>query len=373
MGNLVDYVKRYGNISFEDKPFNDVDALLLSELVYLNFDNYVPSLEENKKSIYFYKLLSNENIDVMCNKIIDEFWCKVLLKELRKTKRIEKIKLNYFNNIFLTKEIEQFCAITFEFDDYIYIAFRGTDSTLIGWYEDFNMLLMDEIPAQNRASKYLKEVASKTDKKIIIGGHSKGGNLAVYASLYSDDEIKDRIIKIYDFDGPGFNKNIFNLPEYLKIENKITKITCEEAIIGVLLYHSEKMLFVKSRGISIFQHDLFNWQIKKDGEFKFVKHANLQSIVLKRTTQQFIDSTSEEHRHKIINLIFGIIMETPESTLFDVVLKPIKYSFGISKRYRKLPKEDKKILKKSLNRYIKTYNKNMVLAIKRRLKFKKFK
>ena len=235
------------------------------------------------------------------------------------------------------------------------------------------MLLMDEIPAQNSASKYLKTVASKTNKKIIVGGHSKGGNLAVYSSLYCEKDIKDRIIQIYDFDGPGFNKNIFELPEYFEIENKIIKITCEEALIGVLLFHSEKMLFVKARGISIFQHDLFNWRIKKDGEFKFVKQANLQSIVFKRTVQDFIDSTSEEDRHRMINVIFSVIMETKESTLFDVVLRPIRYSFGINKRYRKLSKSDKKLLQKSFTRYIKTYNKNLVAALKRRYSFKNFK
>lgn len=373
MGNLVDYVKRYGNVSFKEKEFHDVDALLLSELVYLNLDDYIPSIEANKNSVSLIKLLSEYNINKMCKRILDEFWCRILLKELRKTTRYKGLKMNYFQNIFLTDEIEQFCAVTFEFENFIYISFRGTDTTLIGWYEDFNMLLMDEIPAQNRASKYLKEVASKTKKRIVVGGHSKGGNLAVYASLYCDEAIKKRIVKIYDFDGPGFNKYIFDMPEYLEIENKIVKMTCEEALIGVLLYHSEKMLFVKSRGISIFQHDLFNWQINKDGEFRFVKQANLQSIVFKRTVADFIKSTSEEDRQRTIDLIFSIIMEKPESTLFDVVFRPFSYARGITKRYKKLPKDDKKLLKTSLNRYIKTYNKNLVYALKRRLKFKKFK
>ena len=183
------------------------------------------------------------------------------------------MKLNYYENIFLTEKIEQFCAITFEFNNFVYISFRGTDATLLGWYEDFNMLLMDEVPAQNSASKYLKEVASKTKKKIIIGGHSKGGNLAVYASLYCEEKIRNRITKIYDFDGPGFNKYIFDMPDYLAIEDRIIKITCEEALIGVLMFHSEKMLFVKAKGISIFQHDLFNWKITKNGEFKYVKES----------------------------------------------------------------------------------------------------
>ena len=373
MGNLVNYIKKHGNVNFTEKEFSDVDALLLCELVYLNFDTFVPNLEEDKKSVSFLPLLTDKNIDVMCKRILDEFWSKILLKQIRKTTRYKNVKLNYFNNIFLTEEIEQFCALTFEFEDFIFIAFRGTDTTLLGWYEDFNMVLMDEIPAQNSASKYLKSVASKTDKKIIIGGHSKGGNLAVYASLYCEKEIKDRIIKIYDFDGPGFNKNIFDFPEYLEIENRILKITCEEALIGVLLFHSQKMYFVKSRGVGIFQHDLFNWQITKDGEFKFVKHANLQSIVFKRTVHDFLTYTTEEERSRIINVVFSVIMEKPESTLFDVILRPIRYSFGINKRYRKLPKEDKKLLKTSLNNYIKTYNKNLIMALKRRYSFKNIK
>ena len=258
MGNMVNYVKKFGDLSFKEKAFNDVDALILSELVYLNFDNFIPTLEDNKESIKLIPLLTEYNIKKMCKRTIDEFWCRILLRELKIKRRFKNIKINYYQNIFLTDKIEQFCAVTFEFNNFIYVAFRGTDATLLGWYEDFNMLLMDEVPAQNSASKYLKEVASRTTKKIIVGGHSKGGNLAVYASLYCDKSIKDRIIKIYDFDGPGFNKNIFEMNEYKEIENRIFKVTCEEALIGVLMFHSEKMLFVKSRGISIFQHDLFS-------------------------------------------------------------------------------------------------------------------
>ena len=216
MGNMVNYVRKFGNTSFKEKPFNNVDALILSELVYLNYDNIIPSLEENKTSVKLLPVLTDNNIKKMCKRTIDEFWCRILLKEMRTKTRYKNVKLNYYQNIFLTDKIEQFCAVTFEFNSFIYVAFRGTDATLLGWYEDFNMLLMDEIPAQNSASKYLKEVASRTSKKIIVGGHSKGGNLAVYASLYCDEKIKKRIKVIYDFDGPGFNKNIFEMPEYIE-------------------------------------------------------------------------------------------------------------------------------------------------------------
>ena len=373
MGNMMTYVKKFGDEDFNSKPFNDVDALILSELVYLHLDDFVPSLEGNKSNVDFIPLLSEKNIKKMCEKTIDEFWCRHLLKEIKIRKRYQNMKLNYFESIFLTDKIEQFCAVTFELNEFIYIAFRGTDISLLGWYEDFNMLLMDAIPSQNSASLYLSRVAELSTKPIIIGGHSKGGNLAVYASLYADQSIKDRIIKIYDFDGPGFNKNIFVLNEYKMIENKIVKMTCEDALIGILLYHSEKMLFVKSRGISIFQHDLFNWKINKYGELKFVKNLSFQSRVFKRTVQEFIDSTSESDRERIVNLIFKVIMETPESTIFDVVFKPFRYSRGIGKRYRALEKEDKKLLKSSLKKYAKMYNKNFIKNLKRKGNFKRIK
>lgn len=373
MGNMINYVKKFGDKDFNEKPFNDIDALILSELVYLHLDDFIPSINDNKDSVLLMPLLSTENIHKMCKKIIDEFWCRHLLKEMRIRKRFKDLKLNYFENIFLTDKIEQFCAVTYEFNDFIYVAFRGTDISLLGWYEDFNMLLMDAIPSQNSASLYLNKIAELTSKPIIVGGHSKGGNLAVYASLYASQDIKNRIIKIYDFDGPGFNKNIFVLDDYKEIEQRIIKMTCEDALIGILLYHSEKMLFVKSRGISIFQHDLFNWKINKFGEFKFVKRASFQSRVFKRTVAEFIDSTSEIDREKIVNLIFHVIMEHPESTIFDVVFRPFRYSRGIHKRYRALQKEEKKLLKTSLRRYTKMYQKNLVYNLKRRLNFKKTK
>lgn len=373
MGNIVNYVKKFGHLSFKDKPFNDVDALILSELVYLNFDDFIPSLDDDKKSVRLIPLLTDYNINKMCKKTLDDFWCRILLKEIRHSNRYKNLKLNYFQNLFLTDQIEQFCAVTYEINNIIYVAFRGTDASLLGWYEDFNMLLMDAIPSQNSASRYLKEVAKRNNKKIIVGGHSKGGNLAVYASLYCEKKIKDRIINIYDFDGPGFNKNIFTMQEYKDIEYRIIKMTVEESLIGVLMFHRERMLFVKSRGISIFQHDIFNWKIKKNGEFKFVKNANLQSLVFKKAVDEFINSTSEKDRELIINLVFKVIMENKESTLFDVVSRPFRYSLGISKRYRKLEKGEKKLLKNGLKRYIRIYNKTLVNILKRRLSFKHIK
>ncbi|MDE5715280.1 MAG: DUF2974 domain-containing protein [Anaeroplasmataceae bacterium] len=372
MRNIIQYVKDFGHKSFTEFPFNEVDSLILSQISYLNLDEFIPTVQDNKASVRLIDILSDKVIQRMCKDTLDEKKNIRLLKAIRESARFEQVHANYFLNLFHVEKIEQFCAVTFQFENFSYIAYRGTDLTLLGWYEDFNMALMDQIPAQEDASKYLDIVCSLLglNEMIYIGGHSKGGNLAVYAAVFCSEYIKKRIIRIYDHDGPGFHKDIFNTKEYLSIEHKIAKTTCKESMVGILLIHTEKMEFVDSSGIGIMQHDPFNWKINKDGRFKKVKKANFFSKTFEKSSNEFIESTSIEDRKKFFDMLFKVAMEKDNSTIFDFKKHPFKYFRGIKKRYHSLSEKDRIFFKKMLKRYRALSRHNFRLLLKKNMKLK---
>lgn len=370
MKNILYYIKEFGNKSFEEFPFNDVDSLILSQISYLSLIDFIPDIANAEENISLIDCLSEENIQIMCDNTLDERRNKKLLNLLKVSTRYKKMNVNYLQDRFYVDKVEQFFAITFIFDDFSYIAYRGTDLSILGWQEDFNMTLLDVIPAQDDAARYIDRVCKLLNyPKIYVGGHSKGGNLAVYASLYCIEDIQNNIIKIFNHDGPGFNKDIFDTDQFKRIENRIVKMTCKEAMIGILLHHTEKMQFVDSRSVSILQHDPYNWKITKLGGFKYVKQANLFSRAFGKTVRNFLESTSVEERKVFLETAFFICMETKTSTIFDIKTHPIKYFRGMKKRYKSLDYKRLLLFKRLMKRYRVLFKHNLKLLIKRRFNF----
>ncbi|MDE5868379.1 MAG: DUF2974 domain-containing protein [Anaeroplasmataceae bacterium] len=371
MKNLFYYIKKFGSLSFDKFPFNEVDSLILSQLSYLNLEHFVPELKQKAQAVRLKNIIrKQENILTLCKETLDERRNIKLLRLMQKTSRFDDMMLNYYANQFNVEKVEQFCAVTFIFPHFLYVAFRGTDLTLLGWKENFSMSFLDVIPSQADASLYLEKIAQYEEKDFYVGGHSKGGNLAVYASLYATKEIRDRILIIYDHDGPGFQVDIFSKRQYKDIEHKIDKTSCKEALVGILLYHSEKIRFVNSRSVGIFQHDPYNWEITKNGRFKLIKRSNLVSKVFEKTVSEFIEVTSIEDRRRFLDITFKILMEHHNSTIFDIKRHPIKYFFGMKKRYALLSLQERKLFKKILKRYRILWKHNFKFYLKRKIHFK---
>ncbi|MDE6047154.1 MAG: DUF2974 domain-containing protein, partial [Anaeroplasmataceae bacterium] len=182
MKNILYYVKQFGNCSFEDFPFNEVDGLILSQISYMNLDSVLPTIDDTMEDVSLLEVLDEAHLKIACENTLDRKKNYKLIKLLQKTTRYEGLCMNYFSNQFNVEEVEQFCAMTFLFKDFMFIAYRGTDITLLGWKENLNMSYLDIIPSQKEATRYLERVAGKRELPIYLGGHSKGGNLAVYAA-----------------------------------------------------------------------------------------------------------------------------------------------------------------------------------------------
>ena len=211
MRNILYYLKKFGHCTFEERPFSDVDSLILSAMSYMMFDGVVPALGEEKDSVGIGRLQSEFVLNRLVVNTMDPKLNRKLWRLLAACPRFKEMRLHYLRDVTDDGIIEQFAAVTCLLPgEGLHICFRGTDLTLLGWKEDFNMSYLDEVPAQAEAVRYVNEVAALTEGKIYIGGHSKGGNLAMYAAMNCQDGARERIAGVFNHDGPGFRTDVFN-------------------------------------------------------------------------------------------------------------------------------------------------------------------
>ena len=224
MANILDYLKWRGDISITASPFNAVDSLILSVLSYIPFEEIITEhpLKSNKIEISI-----TEAAELFSKKTVDEKKIRSekdveLFQALAKAPRFADLPLSFYINRTDLEEEKQFSAITISLPDSTsFIAYRGTDLTLVGWKEDFNMSFLCPVPSQTEAVYYLEHVASHIKGKLRLGGHSKGGNLAVYASAFCNKKIQKRILEVYNNDGPGFDLSIIQKEGYKRVEDQI--------------------------------------------------------------------------------------------------------------------------------------------------------
>lgn len=346
MANIIDYVKWRGDIELKASKFNEIDSLILNRFSYFPLDSII---KENE--IVSIKELSERFEKEDKDKI------KVLWKDdaelfpiMGNSKRFGKMKaLEYINKIEPEMQ-KQFSAITVILpDDTIYVSYRGTDNTLIGWKEDFNMSFKSHIASQISAKEYLEKVAKKyPNKKIRIGGHSKGGNLAVYASIFANAEVKKRIINVYNNDGPGFNEDIINTEEYKKSIKKVITYIPQDSIFGRLLNHKEKYIVVQSTEKGLMQHDVYSWQVMGEN-FVVLEEVTNGSKFIDKTITTWLENLDLSTREQVIDILFEIINSTEAQTISDLKVPSIKNARIILSSYKQVNSENKKMIMNTLN------------------------
>ena len=239
-----------------------------------------------------------------------------LLKESRRFS--ELIFANYINRIDEEKQ-EQFAAMTAWIPDgSIYVIYRGTDATMVGWRENLNMSYMDQVPAQLEAVNYLERIFEWTNFKLRLGGHSKGGNLAVYAAMHIGKEIGDKILAVDNYDGPGFREAITKHPKYSQTMKKVRTYLPESSVIGRLMEHSEEYRVVKADAIGLWQHDAFTWQVKGNS-FEYAKELDTGSDMVELTVKQWLEKTDESERKQFVDTLFNVLAAAKIETVTDLV------------------------------------------------------
>ena len=323
MPTIFDYLKTNQYDSFYDKEFTVLDALALTELAYLPFEDLVPA-EISVQNYISLQHLAEQFEEKFQGKypplgMVNAHRLK-LLSYLSSFKRYKHIRaLGFANDVSLDSQ-KQFAAITYQIRPKEYlVVFRGTDDSIIGWKEDFHLTYMKEIPAQLAARDYLKEVLDKLDGKVWLAGHSKGGNLATYAACHVETSIQDRVQKVYSFDAPGLHSSIRNSDNFKAIEGKILSIIPENSIVGMMLETPETDLVVKSKTFGLLQHLMVSWEIEGD-QFKVVPKVTEDSIQVDQTLKTWTANLSEEELRDFFDLFFGLFIEADIHRFGDITV-----------------------------------------------------
>lgn len=305
MADMFDYLVWRGDVPFSAMGPNPVDELILSTLVYIDFGAAVPHTPYSRTPLKDAALRVLADPDAPRKVRVDRDL--ELLAAAAATARFGQLSLTFYRDVFIPEEDTQFAAMTFCLDDgSAFLAFRGTDNTLVGWKEDFNMTFLDHIPAQRLAAEYIREFASISTAPLHVAGHSKGGNLAVYAAAMCGDKIQDRILNVRNLDGPGFMEHIIAHPGYQRILPKIHTYLPRSSIFGLLLEHGEPHTIIKARQLGLLQHDPYNWEVLGPG---FIPdEAAPDSIFLERTLKSWLEAMDMEERNEFFDALFGLLM-----------------------------------------------------------------
>ena len=342
MKNIFSYLDYYGDISFQKVCFNDADALIFALLSYVEFDQIVPSHRQGislKEACKLF-LLKFKGVDFSKKNWLfpNSFH---LIEKLEKCKRYDSVTLSsYVNEV---NEHGQFGALMIRenLTHFTYLSYEGTDSTIIGWKEDFEMVCNYPVYSQKRAKEYFDKSLSFFDRSIYIGGHSKGGNLAMYAYMYGKTSYKNRVKQVYSFDGPGFLEDILSLDIYKEMIPKLKQVVPQESMVGMLLYH-DSYYPVKSHAKTILQHDAYSWEFF--GGYFVPETLSLKSKNFGEKFKAFLDQLTIDEKQEFVDELFQVFADLKITNVMQ--LKDYRFTDFLSfiKELTEIPSKTKKNL-----------------------------
>lgn len=342
MGNILDYLDWRGDLTFEQTPFNQVDNLILACFSYLDLDEIADVKNGNTLSVEeLFEIFSGKEKDGEV-KAESAFLqnTPILLEKMASSERFRKCKAGGYVNEILFRKAQQFSAVTVELPDgTAYISFRGTDDTIVGWKEDFN-LSNGIVPSHRKALEYLEFNGTYMQSMIRLGGHSKGGNLAMYTAMQCDDALQEKILSVYDNDGPGFPEAFFSSEKVEKVLPKVTRIIPEASVIGMLLNHQKDPLIVASTQKGILQHDAFTWEVMGPS---FIEKESLtrRAAATDRSLHKWIDHMDEKQREHLIGELFSVLEATGADTISQIQEGGLKSLAAMVRQLDKLEPQSK--------------------------------
>ena len=322
---------------------------------------------ENKKSVNLQYIYEHANYEWL---YADERFEKVnreLFLAMLKSKRFRSIKLNCYVNIVEPKWETQFSAVTFILNDGIlYLAYRGTDESIVGWKEDFNMAFLDPVPGQSLAVKYMNMVTGKLRGSFYTGGHSKGGNLAVYAALNCSKCVQDRILQVYNLDGPGFRPEVMARLDYQCMKERIVRILPHSSLVGILFSHADsEYQVVESKTFGLLQHDPYSWLVEED-HFVKVKDIYKSRKFSGDMINEWILSLNEEQVKTFVDTFYQVISASEAVTLIDFTADWKKSMMGVLTAAKEVDEETREVIKSIVRTLFSMAKERMKMEIKNR-------
>ncbi len=351
MPNIVDYIDWRGDIPFSVDPFNEVDNLIMSMLSYVDFTDILTDLMPGETMSLaeagerFFSLHSEQEQLAM-----DTFtkWAPFLMPKMAGSRRFSQVRLCNYVDIISEHREEQMAAVTIlPGDGTIYVSFRGTDSTMVGWKEDFNLSFMPETSGQRAAADYMSRFFSMRGPDIRVGGHSKGGNFAVYAAAFCSEQAKKRIMEVWSNDGPGFLEEVIRTEAYQSILPRIRSIIPAYSVFGLLLGSEYPHKVIASSQKGIYQHDGMSWEVL-GSHFVEVPGTTQGSVIWEKTIRNWVAGFNLEERENFVNLVYDLIQTSGATTTSQLKEEGLKNTLGIMRAYTKLPAEDQKVVRDTL-------------------------
>ena len=367
MANIFDYLTWRGDLRFTQSPFNPVDNIIFSQLSYLPLDGIVPELDKygditiSRAAELFKQKLQN---DASTEQAIVFKEDPALLRALGSSQRFGNCRLSGYVNLVDTEREIQFAAVCVDTgDNSCFIAYRGTDLTLIGWKEDFNMSFNEEVPAQLEAVHYLEKMAQKLQGHLRLGGHSKGGNLAIYAASQCSAKTQRRITDIYSNDAPGFHEKVIASDGFGEIRERIHSFIPQESVVGMLLEHGNDHYVIKSSQVGLRQHELYSWEVTHNDMVR-LNSVTQGSLFVNKTLREWISELDNVHREQFFEALYTILSASQAKSLPELGSSWFRNAGLILKTLSNIDDSTRDLIRKTLAALISTARRNIDTLLK---------
>lgn len=313
MQHIMEYIMEYGGDTYRDRPFNEVDFLALSQFSYLKLKDLIPKMGDTGRGITIRELACHPGS--FC--LVQENWFGRenwrLLQLMAESERYGNILVGNYAEWCQKKYEIQFQAVTFRWRrDRICVCFRGTDESVAGWKEDFNLAVFPRTSGQEMARTYLRLIAKYYPGKLYVAGHSKGGNLALYAAVNAPQSVQERILRVYDFDGPDGG---LKPDAYWRVRNKIRKYVPQQSFFGMILGQGVSCRIVRSSGFGLMQHNPYLWWIEH-GRLVLCRRRTPASRMIAGLCNRWIASMNQIRRSGTVEALFEIISFSGKESLY---------------------------------------------------------
>lgn len=374
MLHVTDYLARQF-APFEEMPFCALDATVLSQVAMIHAKETVPSLpsENARKGLHaltrprprgiaFSQMLQAEHYSTMFSNLLNPAKAVEALFGIAASPRFRDMSALNYQSVFDAERQVQFAAMTFVYKNmFTCVSFRGTDTSTVGWREDFNMAFTMPVPAQDLALEYLEAVAAQAHlpKKLYVVGHSKGGNLAEYAALRCSKRVQDRIERVYNLDGPGFKAGTFTPDDYAPLRGKLVKIVPEESLVGIMLESETPVFIAMSSASGLDQHSAFTWEVDEElADFVYLPKLPEATKATARTLHAWLSGYDDAEREEIVDAFFQAIEVSHAQNPIDILDGGPRGLSLILEASRKIDRPTRRTLVSAARSFVKALSEN---------------
>lgn len=353
MSHLIDYLEKVENLTFDQEPLNILDKVCINEIGYLTYEKWLTA-SDLKKPINLHDFPEGKELNPDYSFMVTKERVE-LAEAIVRSRRFASLSLSNYRSV-LDKEVEkQFAAMIFSLPelDYHQLVFRGTDDSVIGWKEDFQLTYSREIPAHRSAMTFLEDHLPNLSGRITVSGHSKGGNLALYSAVQSSTSLREKIAELLLLDSPGLMKSLLEKPSYQELKARMTVIRPQDSVVGVMLYWDRPAQLVAAEGIGFAQHNALSWEVDlAANDFAYEDQPTELSQRLEETFQEWIETLPKQQLKQVCDLVFDTILDSGIESLDDIGIQALPQIGQMLQEFGNLSDKQKKVLQDGFNQLL---------------------